>query len=48
MPFKQMNVGIYIDRMIHAEPKPALIPGFPFDGIGDHLIDHRLAFTEMN
>lgn len=34
--------------MINAESKPAHIPGFPLGGIGEHLIDHRFAFTEMN
>ena len=34
--------------MINAEPKPALMPGFPFDGIGEHLIDHRFALAVVN
>ena len=34
--------------MINAESKPALIPGFPLDGIGEHLIDHRLALAVVN
>ena len=34
--------------MIKAWPEPALMPAFPLDGIGEHLIDHRFAFTEMN
>jgi hypothetical protein len=35
-------------RMIKAGTKSTLMPGFPLDGIGKHLIYHRFAFTEMD